>query len=437
MLKKKGRYYTAIGITVLCWLAFIWLRTFTSMTGAGSEFGVYGFLAAAMAAMTAGILGWGYFKDRGSGIFSSILSDFPDEEYYLDGEEDLDEDVKRFSGRAWNMWILTWCFVILYIAALLIEMWTDVFGITGDYIKIAFSSIDKKYIFFPLIFVGFPLWTQSLFEGIQEENCSLKSMKSGMGQLFLISALSFIFFRTLPCIWLLELAIVEIVVVVNAIRKYIWRSSPRKIVFVMLWLHIQNWCFFLAVIYRFRMQVREYTDSPAWGSYLEKLMCLMKGAAVFGTSPDLAGSREMLDFLDEQKNYLLTAFYYGGWGAAAAILVLLVLFLAASHHLLGLHAEQNKNYLIYHAVWCGMVLQAVLGVLSSFGFPIPTHLLFAGKKAFFMDTVALGLLIWSAIEAQRIDRSFYRQFHISDVFGNDKIEVEEQQTDSQDFMEEM
>lgn len=54
-----------------------------------------------------------------------------------------------------------------------------------------------------------------------------------------------------------------------------------------------------------------------------------------------------------------------------------------------------------------------------------------------MDTVALGLLIWSAIEAQRIDRSFYRQLHISDVFGNDKIEVEEQQTDSQDFMEEM
>ena len=60
---------------------------------------------------------------------------------------------------------------------------------------------------------------------------------------------------------------------------------------------------------------------------------------------------------------------------------------------------------------------------------MPINLPFAGRIGFYMDTIALGLLIWSVIESKSIDESFYADKKISDMFEVAEIKIVDQDED--------
>lgn len=65
-----------------------------------------------------------------------------------------------------------------------------------------------------------------------------------------------------------------------------------------------------------------------------------------------------------------------------------------------------------------------LGIPYSIGvLPLPIALPFAGRIGFYMDTIALGLLIWSVIESKCIDESFYADKRVSDIFEGAEIKL--------------
>lgn len=92
----------------------------------------------------------------------------------------------------------------------------------------------------------------------------------------------------------------------------------------------------------------------------------------------------------------------------------------------------NRNHLVYIAAWWTLALRVLLGIPYSLGIlTMPVALPFAGKIGLYMDTIALGLLIWAAFEAKKIDESFYKDRLMADVAGENEVQIEEENDDDE------
>lgn len=225
MSKKKRRYRVPVIISVMCWLTFIWLRTFTYMADYDEGSGVFSFLNAAIITMAGTFFYWSLFKPDGTSSLMEFLFEEDLEEYL---EETPVATVKKWSILRKSMFCIG-CLSFICLLAFAFEMWTDITVFTDPtYITIGFLSINKKYMYDPILFIAFPLWTQVIFRGIHEEEYRIKSVLSGSVQLLTLSLLSFFLFMKLPNIWLIELAVIEIITVAAAIRKYAWKQCLKK-----------------------------------------------------------------------------------------------------------------------------------------------------------------------------------------------------------------
>lgn len=171
------------------------------------------------------------------------------------------------------------------------------------------------------------------------------------------------------------------------------------------------------------MTFGQYSYGKEWGTYQNNVRQIITGASAFGCSSELISNSEVIAFLADRNNYFLAGLYYGGWVVGVAIVTALLSFLIASYRLLSKNVIFNRNYLVYKAAWWTLALRVIFGIPYSIGvLPMPINLPFAGKIGFYMDTIALGLLIWSVIESKSIDESFYADKKISDMFegGRDK-----------------
>lgn len=428
MIKKNSGYVTSVTISIVCWLAFVWMRTFTYMTDYGPRTGVYSFLTAAIITMIATLFYWFLLKPEENSTLASLLLDDEIEDFE---EHDTQKGKPRNILRK-SMLLLS-IVAFLFLLAFTFEMWTDITVFTdATYINIGVISINKKYMFDPILFIIFPLWTQIIFRGIREEEYKTKCVLSGSIQLMMLSLISYLLFMKLPNIWLIELAMIESIVVVNAIGKYVWKqcSGKKGNVIAMIGTYELFWCSLLAVFYHSGQPLSQYSYGNEWKVYQEKVRQLINGAAAFGSSSNLSSNHLVKDFLTNKNNYFFSSLYYGGWVAAVMILVLLVIFLIATHRLLGTHAKFNRNFLVYNAAWWSLAARIVFGIPYNFGvLAMPISLPFAGKVGFYMDTIALGLLVWSVIEAKSIDKSLHKVRKVADVFENAEIEVEDQESE--------
>lgn len=429
MIKRKRGYLTPVVISVVCWLTFIWLHTFTYMANYNEGTGVYSFLLAAIITMIGTFFYWSLFRPEESEGLISLL--FGDEfEEYL--EETPVGTAKKWSILRKSMFFVG-CLSFLCLLAFAFEIWTDITVFTdATYIEIGFIGINKKYMFDPILFIIFPLWTQTIFRGIREERYSIKGILSGTVQLLMLSLISYLLFMKLPNIWLIELAAIEIIIVVTAIKKYVWKECSEKKgnVLALIGVYVFFWCTLLAVFYHPGMTFSQFSYGGDWGAYQDSVRQIIAGASAFGTSSELISNRVVADFLADRNNYFLVGLYYGGWVVGVAIIAALLLFLITSYRLLGVHAVFNRNHLVYKASWWALAMRIIWGIPYSMGIiAMPITLPFAGKIGLYMDTIALGLLIWSVFESRYIDKNFYKNRKISDMFEEIEVKIENQETE--------
>lgn len=75
-------------------------------------------------------------------------------------------------------------------------------------------------------------------------------------------------------------------------------------------------------------------------------------------------------------------------------------------------------------------MRIIWGIPYSMGIiAIPITLQFAGKIGLYIDTIALGLLIWSVFESRYIDKNFYKNRKISNMFEETEVKIEDQETE--------
>lgn len=437
MIKKKNGYGTEIAIAIACWLALIWLRTFTYMTNYDGETGVFSFLIAAVITMGMTLFYWFIIKPGDNSTLMSILFDDDMGDFLEEFDDDMEyflEECDSVCEKRWSILrksMLGLCVVaFLCLLAFAFEMWTDITVFTdATYINIGFLTINKKYMFDPILFIVFPLWAQIIFRGLREEGYKFKSVFSASLQLMLLSLISYLLFMKLPNIWLIELAMIESIVVISAIKKYAWKqgSGKKGNILALIGVYELFWFTLLSVFHRSGQTFSQYVYGNSWNEYQENVRQLMDGTITFGESSKLLSNHMVLDSLITNKNnYFFSGLYFGGWVAAVVLLALLVVFLIATHRLLGIHARNNRNYLVYTAAWWTLALRIIIGVPYSCAIlAMPISLPFANKISIYMDTIAFGLLVWSAIEAKTIDKSFYRERKVLDVFEETEFRVEE------------
>lgn len=429
MIRRKRGYLTPVVISVVCWLIFIWLRTFTYMANYNEGTGVYSFLLAVIITMIGTFFYWSLFKpEESEGLISLLFGDELEE--YL--EETPVGTAKKWSILRKSMFLVG-CLAFLCLLAFAFEMWTDITVFTDStYMDLGFFGINKKYLFDPILFIIFPLWSQTIFRGIREQGYSIKGILSGTVQLLMLSLISYLLFMKLPNIWLIELAAIEIIIVVAAIKKYVWKecSEKKENVLALIGVYVFFWCALLAVFYRPGMTFSQFSYGGDWGAYQDSVRQIIAGASAFGTSSELISNRVVADFLADRNNYFLVGLYYGGWVVGVAIIATLLLFLIASYRLLGVHAVFNRNHLVYKASWWALAMRIIWGIPYSMGIiAMPITLPFAGKIGLYMDTIALGLLIWSVFESRYIDKNFYKNRKISDMFEETEVKIESQETE--------
>lgn len=429
MIKKKSGYRKATLTAIACWLAFMWFRTFTYMVNYDGGTGVYGYLITGIVTLCLTMFYWFCFQPNDDS--STLMSILFDED---DDMEDLLEEHGAEVEKKWSILhksMLGVCMLaFLCLLGFAFEMWTDITVFTdASYINIGFFTINKKYMFDPILFIVFPLWAQRIFRGIREEDYKVKSVFSASTQLIVLSLISFLLFMKLPNIWLIELAMIESIIIISAIKKYIWKQCAEKKgnILALFGAYELFWCSLLAVFYKSGMAVSQYTYGNNWSEYQANIRTLLGGAAAFGKSEMLSSNQAVLDFLANRNNYLLAGLYYGGWVAAVVVIAVLIAFIFAIRRMLGNHAVNNRNHLVYIAAWWTLALRVLLGIPYTLGvLSMPIGLPFAGKISIYMDTIALGLLIWSAYEAKKIDKSFYKGRMVAEVVGDNEIQIEEE-----------
>lgn len=428
MIKRKRGYKIPAVLSVICWLVFIWLRTFTHMTNYDEGTGVYSFLIAAVITLLGTFLYWSLLKPEENVGLLSLIFEYEFEDY---SDEITDEPTQKWSTLRKSM-LVVGCLALLCLVAFAFEMWTDITVFTDStYIDIGLICINKKYMFDPILFIVFPLWIQVVFRGVREESYSTKAVLSGSVQLIMLSLISYLLFMKLPNIWLIELAAVEIIILVAAFRKYVWRCCKKKGNGVaLIGLYVLFWCALLAVFYRAGMTFSQYTFGGDWDAYRNNVAQIISGASAFGSSPELLSNSVVIEFLANRNNYFLSGLYYGGWVSGVVIVVVLLLFLVMSYRILGNNATLNRNYLVYKASWWTLATRIIVGIPYSMGlFPVPISLPFAGKIGFYMDTIALGLLLWSIVESKNIDKAFYKDRRISELFEGEDLLFEREEVE--------
>lgn len=285
MIKSKKGYKISVLLSIVCWLTFIWLRTFTYMASYDEGTGAYSFLIFAVITLLGTFFYWSLLKPAGNGSWFSILFD--------DEPEDYIEEMPGGDGKRWcilrKSMLAMGSLAFLCLLAFVFEMWTDITVFTDStYITIGFLNINKKYMFDPILFIVFPLWTQMIFRGIREEYYSMKAVISGVMQLLMLSLISYLLFMKLPNIWLIELAAIEIITVIVAVRKYAWSCCNKKgNVLALIGLYIFFWGALLVVFYRTGMSFDQYSYGKDWRVYQNNIKQIITGASAFGCSSEL------------------------------------------------------------------------------------------------------------------------------------------------------
>lgn len=402
-MKTQILQKSAVGVTLFCWLIFLWLHTFVRMASFSTNKGEWGYLIPAVITLLATFL---YTNAaiclKNISLENNVIDDEEWAKSSLQNRSIEDRKTDLLSKALLGVLILA----VLFLVALVLEVWMPdfVFYTGKTYISIGEVEINKKYIYEPCLII-FCLFNQLIFEGMKIQKYRCISVVSGCFQIIALSMMEFLLFMTLPNIWLMEMAFINIITIVTAVWKYVWGICEKKgNVAALVILYVMFWVGLLSLFGYPKQTIVQYTYGGDWRKYSTNVQFLLGNAEIFGAMPELQTNIQIQEFMSNRSNYLHNVLCYFGWGAALLIFVILVVFLISTRIMLGKNGKHHKNYLIYNAAWWTIALRVIIGIPYSMGLlPIPIGLPLSGSIAVYMDTIMISLLICCFFENSEID----------------------------------
>ncbi len=406
MMKKILRSKCCMAVMIICWLLLLWSRTFIGLAN-GCETSAFSVLGTSIEAII-------YTVCYGAFIF---LLNYGTETIYKDEEDDendeddyLDDYLDDYSDCYYDKQseLRTSMCVILIIALLCMFSlamtgklpWLDLFS-DSVYMKIAWWYIDKKYLFDILILIVFPIWSTYILRKMKESNFASGAVVSGCVQILALTLIGFLLYMKLPNIWVVEMAIVNLVTLILAVRSYVWKDTyEHGNVVALLVLYGIVWIALLFTLYSKGQTFTDYmglnsTGSP--GSYLTNAKKIVENASFIGKSSVLVNDIYVSDFLEGTQYLLLNILFYAGWLPAILVMLVEVAFLVSTAGVIIKYQAHDGRDILLQTVWVGFFLRVTCGALCSFGVPIPIMLPFTGDVSLAMDSMCIGILLYNFV----------------------------------------
>lgn len=423
MIKKLLKSKWSMVIMIVAWLLLIWARTFTGMASGTDDTSVWSILWPSVVAIActciygANIFAW----DDEIGLFYEDDEENSLEEYNDKEDSEIIEEeemfLREFENRIYErsnaqspalrrsllVVMILAAFCLFSFASVEWNGWIDLFS-DRTYMEIGFFTFNKKYIFDVLMIVLFPLWTTFIIRKIAESRCVAGAVISGTVQILTLTLLGFLLYMRLPNIWLLEMAFINCLTLIMAVKGYLWKNIDKKgnavamlIGYVLFWVLLMSMFTYSGQTVAGFMGVENLSDISIPSSYVSNVWTIMKEAAFVGQSSSLVGNPYVAEFMMERTNPIIGALFYGGWSVAILLVLVSFIFVVTAWAILIRNKRRDGRDVMLCMAWAALVVRLVAGTLYSFGIPITIVPLFTGNVGIRMDSMCMSLLLLSCL----------------------------------------
>lgn len=309
---------------------------------------------------------------------------------------------------------------LIMIIFLILELSTSIISIIGEQeIRIGALSLSKKYIFDICVAVLFPIVVEYALKSLVNEYFSNKSIVCAISTILLASLFGYLLFFVMRNIWLVDMAVVNLITVSTGVAKYVLPRRKHKkgntigllSLFALLY-------FFLLFVLGYGNSFSEFMYGSSWTEYRDGVWFLVRNASLFGTSEHLLSSAYIHEWLVNRNNYIHQLLFYGGWAAVIGLVAFMIIFLILLIRLLGLkNFNIHRHQLVYTAAFSILAIRTTMGVIYSFALiPYPVSLPFGGTNSIITDSIVFALILYGAYENYRYERLITYELVEPDVF---------------------
>ena len=408
MIKKIFKSKWCVALMVIFWLILLWVRTFFGITNGydeGSTFGVLGSsLWTVFVTVFYGLCMVGLFLVDEE---TNTSRENPEEKDEITDTEEADaKDGYSLAVLAHNHLKISQFavlalagFCLFSIAVSVYAGWLDFFS-DDIYMNLGIFEVNKKYIFGILMMIVFPVWATIIIRKIRDTEFNAGAVASGSIQILVLSLLEFMFFMHLSNMWILEIAIVNIVTLMIAVKTYAWKDTNRKGNCVaLISAYAVFWGILLSTFYHSGLTFITYVTNETYFnislsySYLSNVNKIVNNASFLGQSTVLSGDPYVLQFLSDKKTVILSTLFYGGWLPTIALIAIEILFGISTAAVLFRYKKKDGMDVMFTVAWLGILIRIVGGTLYSFGVPVPILTPFTGTIGIYEDSISVGLLL--------------------------------------------
>lgn len=414
ILKSKRSFV----IMLAAWLLLLWARTFTGIANGDCEVAVFGVLAVSVMALLGTCIGGYCLFALGDAYKLFYEEDKSREE--ISEWEDEEEAVMQSPGLRKSLLVVLVLAVFCLFSFASAE-WNGNWDLFRDstYMELGWWAFDvnKKYFFDVLVLAVFPVWSTFIIRKISESRCTAGAAASGIVQILALTIMGFLLYMRLSNIWLAEMALLNTLTLILAVRGYLWKNIQKKgnvvallIGYVLFWVLLFSLFPCQEQTLAGFMGAQDAFDPSISGSYISNVNKILENASFVGQSPVLLRDPYVLEFMRGRNNPLLSALFYGGWCSVIVLLMIEILFVLAAAAVLIRNKRKDGRDVMLCMAWASLAIRVVAGTLYSFGVPVPILLPFTGSVGMIADSMSMGLLLVSCMVNK------YREwFEISDA----------------------
>lgn len=277
--------------------------------------------------------------------------------------------------------------------------WTyllDLFS-NSTYIQVGWFCINKKYVYDVLAVIIFPLWTTFIIRKMKESEFTANAIFSGIMQILALTLIGFLLYMRRSNIWLTEMAFLNVVTLILAVRGYAWKNIRKKgnavallIAYTLFWIGL------ISIFYHSGQSVAGFmgfTDTIQVTSYFTNVQKIAEKASFVGQSSALLNDPYVISFMKDSHYLIPSILFYGGWLPTILLMLVEVIFIVVLAGLLVQAREHDGRDIMLDVIWIGFLIRVVTGFLYSFGMPIPILLPFAGTTGIITDSICMGVLL--------------------------------------------
>lgn len=282
--------------------------------------------------------------------------------------------------------------------------WLDLFS-DNTYMQIGWFCVNKRYVYDVLVVIIFPLWTTFIIRKMKESEFTASTVFSGSMQILALTLIGFLLYMGRPKIWLIEMAVLNEITLILAIRGYAWKNIRKKgntVAFLIM--YGLFWIALISIFYHSGQSVAcfmGFTDTTQETSYFTNVHKIAENASFFGgQSSTLLNDPYVVSFMKDSHYLIPSVLFYGGWLPTILLMLMEFIFIVVLAGVLVQAREHDGRDVMLDMIWIGFLIRVGVGFLYSFGVPIPILLPFTGTTGIFTDSICMGVLLMGYVNTK-------------------------------------